>query len=77
MGLISGALIGYIIATVALFDNNWAYWGVIGGCALSFFLFSCYCQNNIRIFITSLIGSFSITRGIGTYLGGFPNEIEL
>jgi len=77
MGLVTGALIGHIIVTIAHLDDTLIYWGVIAGSALSFFIFSCFCQNNIRIFITSFIGSYAVTRGIGSYLGGFPDENEL
>lgn len=77
MGLITGAMIGHIVVTIASVENNWTYWGAVIGSALSFFIFSCFCQNNIRIFITSFIGSYGVTRGIASYLGGFPNEIDL
>lgn len=74
MGLVTGALIGHIIVTAVQVNDNMIYWGVIIASALSFFIFSCFCQNNIRIFITSFIGSYAVTRGIGSYIGGFPDE---
>ena len=77
MSMVTGSLIGHIIATFAFLTNNYAYWGTIGGFTLGFLLFSSFCQNNIRIFITSFIGAYGVTRGIASYLGGFPNEIQL
>lgn len=43
MGLVTGAIIGHIIVTVAHLDDNMIYWGVIAASALSFFVFSCFC----------------------------------
>jgi len=70
-------MIGHIITTAVLVSDQRVYWAITIGCPAGLCLFSCVCQNNIRIVFTSLIGSYAVTRGIACYLGGFPNEIEL
>lgn len=41
------------------------------------FVFGVYKSEAVKIYSTSLIGSYFFIRGISLYAGGFPNEFEL
>ena len=46
--------------------------GILIGAILSYVL-----MDGVIIITTSFIGSYIFVRGIGTFVGGFPSEIEL
>lgn len=77
LATVAGLLVGHIITAAILVDNEYLYWAIIISCPAAMCFTGCFCQNNIRILFTSLIGAYAITRGIASYLGGFPNEFEL
>lgn len=47
---------------------------VLGSITMAFLSFKHY--DNIVIFGTAFIGSYSFTRGVSFFLGNFPNEVE-
>lgn len=77
LGLVAGVLIAHIVTSAVLISNRYVWWIITIACPVTLGFFSCMCQKNIRIVFTALIGSYAVTRGISSYLGGFPNEMEL
>jgi len=55
-------------------DQDSLYWITIAVCAVVLMILSYMMFEYIVIFSTSLIGAYSIVRGISLYAGGFPNE---
>ena len=49
----------------------------MAACALILGLLTYFLQETVVIFMTSLVGSYAIVRGVSLYAGGFPSEMEL
>jgi hypothetical protein len=80
LGLLSaagGIALGFLLNTAFFIQEDWQYYGIMAGCAVILGLLTYYLQDTVIIFITSLIGSYAIVRGVSLYAGGFPNEMQL
>lgn len=58
-------------------DNNLVFWALCIILAVGFAILSLFIFDHIIIISTSLIGAYSVMRGISMYAGGFPDEIDL
>lgn len=72
-----GVMIAFTINTVFTVGNVYAYYGIIGVCAVLTFLAAWKIETTVVILLTAFIGSYSLVRGISLYAGGFPSETEL
>ena len=73
LSIVAGVMCGHLIAVAAVVHTDAIHIAMMAIGAVAFMVFSCYCQNNIRIVLTSLIGSFLFIKGIADYAGGFPD----
>lgn len=72
-----GTMIGFIVTTTFVVANVYAYYGIIGACALVMFFAAWKIEETVVILLTAFIGSYSLVRGVSLYVGGFPSETEL
>lgn len=72
-----GVALGFLLNLTFFVKEGWIYYGVIVGCAIVLGVVTYFLQETVVIFITSLVGSYAIVRGISLYAGGFPSELEL
>lgn len=77
LGAVAGLMIAHVVTCAVLIKNRYIWWAITVSCPVALGIFTCACHKNIRIVFTALIGAYSVTRGISSYAGGFPNELEL
>jgi len=77
VGGFGGTVLGMLITTIFIVDNDIVYWVIVVGSGLVAFSITFFIETLVIIMSTSFIGSYLVIRGISMYAGGFPSESEL
>ena len=72
-----GVLIGFMLTTTFVIENNYLHWGIIVACAGVCAYAAFKTERLVIMLATALIGSYLSVRGVSLYAGGFPNESSL
>jgi len=72
-----GVALGFLLNVSFFIQEPWQYYGIMAACAVILALLTYFLQETVVIFMTSLLGSYGIVRGVSLYAGGFPSELSL